>query len=1588
MSPQTNKISTAGTAKVAADPRSPSAKTYAAVAALASKATQLTKAMQQAGKAVRPPQAPAAVPAPLKRAVSPNTASRAPAAKKAPAAPAAAASVEPVRQPAPVVQPVPKVLAVPSQTTIVQPEVVTQVQFPKVADDARLGHKNKDGQETIKFGTWNLTLKIILRNRGLDGALERDYLSVDPAAAMDPVEQQKVRNDSKVQEHILNSITANQKELVVNCTTAAEMYGRLEENNRARNVTTALEIREKLDNCRIKPGENVRQMAKRHRLLVEEAISLGVVFSEYELALKLLRCLPSYMNPFVQAYDARDDHENIKYETVQKAIAASRTTLRCATATDAAMSVMSSDMPLGQRICTWCQENGRNPNGHTVDYCRRKPRPKNEEDDQVVYEAPKAENFKGQRDRKNGDRRNQGWKGNQQNGRSNKKHDRRDSKKHGKNRDYRGSGSNKTTPRTFKFADRTGSQGDSGHVVWPHEAPVYPHHEEEDFWPRKKVYGEWALSVTYLGEAPQDREEVDALADSGASKTMTPYRHRLSKYRCITPFTLNSASGNDLIAIGIGFMTFGNAVVEALHVKNLTHTLLSVSQLTQDMDTSFIVRGNRAYFIGSGVRITAHRRGNLFFVKHEKPIDADWDDTALAVTMPADATDVATWHRRLGHINAKDIRLLAETPACGVRLTDAESDFTVKNCEACLAGKHNTVQSKQPARRATRRLELVHSDLSGMIASAQGGFQYYICFIDDYSRYTWVFLLKDKSSATILRTFDLFLASAERQSNERVLCLRTDGGTEYGAVMAARLEELGINRQVTTPHTPQQNGVAERLNRTLFESVRAMLAAQGVAKNLWALAVLYACWIRNRVPTSANDGEPPFKRWFGRDPDLRNARVFGARCWIKVPKAQLTKLDDRSRTAIFVGFQEGTKGWKVMLPGGRVTTSKDVVFFESANDIPRDKMQDHLIDRPWRDDDGTFAGRLGRRSNVIMANPDIPVPFANAPPSQSGGENAEPSLLEETAQSQEDAAMQQEEHEGSPAPQPMDYVDGAYSVVTRRPPPRSVSEALNRSDGYKWQLAISEEYESLNANQTWEEYSGPLERQPLPCMFVFTEKYDEFGKSIRHKARLVARGDLQKYGIDYEETFSPTVRMESQRMLLAEAAAEDMEIHQVDIKTAYLNGKLDRPIFLRLPDGRVVKLLKGLYGLKQAGRCWKQRLHEALTAYGFTCVPQDESVYVKDCNDKRKKILLTVYVDDIIICSKDIQRVEATKKMLARDFDVKDEGELHYILGLKVSRDRKKRTIKITQKAYLEQVLDHFQMSNCKPMALPELEHQTDEKRAKTPKLGPEERKEFRTGVGKLNWAVISTRPDFAYRLSVLAAAMSDPNEIDMQNLKRALRYLRGTLDVGIELGAGQLEGYSDADFASTPGAKGKSTSGFIFHMGGPISWSSKRQELVALSTTESEFMALVHAGKEARWLTALGRSMGISVPETVTLFCDNQSTIEICYNSTFHARTKHIDYRFWWIRDAIERGEFRIEYVNTKAQCADMLTKLLKGPLHGHNLYLNGMISKSPIQDHPERRLILGSPSMVEDGTPQKRGNDGNASQTKRSKAEGTGRK
>jgi hypothetical protein len=502
-----------------------------------------------------------------------------------------------------------------------------------------------------------------------------------------------------------------------------------------------------------------------------------------------------------------------------------------------------------------------------------------------------------------------------------------------------------------------------------------------------------------------------------------------------------------------------------------------------------------------------------------------------------------------------------------------------------------------------------------------------------------------------------------------------------------------------------------------------------------------------------------------------------------------------------------------------------------------------------------------------------------------------------------------------------------YALMTRVmhvDDPQVFEEAQGKPE---WDAPMKDEYDSLMKNQTWELTPLPEGKNLIGCKWIYRTKFTSDGAIEKHKARLVAKGFSQKEGIDYTETFAPVAKMTTIRIVVSLAAKFGWEIHQMDVKSAFLHGDLLEEIYMKQPPGFikvgqekcVCKLKKSLYGLKQAPRAWYSKINEYFLNDGFKRSPYDPDLYVKNCNGDI--IMVVLYVDDLIITGSNLSQVYDFKKQLKKAFDITDLGLLHYFLGIQVWQEKDR--ILLSQPKYALDLLKKFKMENCKSAPTP-IDAGT--------KLRSNSISEkfdgtlYRKLVGSLLY-LTATRPDIAYAVGMVSRFMSDPHLEHWNAAKRILRYIKGTYNLGLEYQNGgnvQLAGYTDSDWAGDTDDR-KSTSGYIFYLDlGAISWSSKKQATISLSSTEAEYKGATLATQEATWLRGILAELNHPQTEATTIYCDNQSTIQLTKNPVFHARTKHIEIYHHYVREKTQKGNIMLKYCRTEDQVADIFTKAL----------------------------------------------------------------
>ena len=836
-------------------------------------------------------------------------------------------------------------------------------------------------------------------------------------------------------------------------------------------------------------------------------------------------------------------------------------------------------------------------------------------------------------------------------------------------------------------------------------------------------------------------------------------------------------------------------------------------------------------------------------------------------------------------------------------------------CESCVLGKQSRRSfPKEASYRSRKPLQLIHADVCGPITPTSfGKNRYFLTFIDDFSRKTWVYFLKEKSE--VFMVFKKFKAYIEKQSGLPSKALRSDRGGEFTSkAFEVFCEKHGVRRHLTAPYSPQQNGVAERKNRTILDMVRSMLKSKNLLKEFWAEAVDCAVYLLNRCPTRSLENKTPQEAWSGLKPNISHLKVFGSIAYAHVPEQRRTKLDDRSTKYIFIGYDSRAKAYKLFDPlSKKIHVSRDVEFKEEDSWNWGIHVEDVQEDQ----------------EKVIhdFSPPPSPLSHVGSPASSS---------LEDGPRTKKTRSLQE-----------LYEVTNDLTLFCLF----ADCESIEFEDAYqdkKWRAAMDEEIQSIEKNKTWELVSLPKGHEVIGVKWVYKTKRNAKGEVEKYKARLVAKGYKQRAGIDYDEVFAPVARMETIRLLVSLAAQNCWKIFQMDVKSAFLNGYLDEEVYVEQPMGyvnknhgeKVLKLKKALYGLKQAPRAWNSRIDVFFKENGYVQCPHEHSLYMK-VNSNGDVLLICLYVDDLIFTGNNSHMIKEFKKAMTQEFEMTDIGLMSFFLGIEVKQNNE--GIFISQEAYAKEILKRFNMNNCKPVSTP------IECGVKLSKIGEGQVIDatlFKSMVGSLRY-LTCTRPDILYSVGLVSRYMEEPKKSHLQAARRIFRYIQGTISHGLFYSSSQnshLVGYSDSDWGGDLDDR-KSTTGFVFFMGNTaFTWFSKKQPIVTLSTCETEYVAASSCVCHAIWLKELLKEIHLHHDEVIKICVDNKSAIALAKNPVHHERSKHIDTRFHFIRDHVKKKEIELTYVKLNDQIADIFTKPLKVDLFNKFKMLLGMVDGSKL--------------------------------------------
>ena len=511
--------------------------------------------------------------------------------------------------------------------------------------------------------------------------------------------------------------------------------------------------------------------------------------------------------------------------------------------------------------------------------------------------------------------------------------------------------------------------------------------------------------------------------------------------------------------------------------------------------------------------------------------------------------------------------------------------------------------------------------------------------------------------------------------------------------------------------------------------------------------------------------------------------------------------------------------------------------------------------------------------------------------------------------------------------------------------PKTIHSAIKDPD---WVKAMQEELAEFERNDVWNLVPTPPDVTVIGSRWVYRNKTDDQGIICRNKARLVVKGYSQQEGIDYDETYAPVARIEAIRIFLAYAAHKNFKVFQMDVKCAFLHGEIDREVYIQQPPGfedpkfpdHSFKLQKAVYGLKQAPRAWYATLSTFLEESGFKRGSIDQTLFRKIFN--KHLLIVQIYVDDIIFGSTDESLSVKFADLMKSKFEMSMIGEMTTFLGLQIKQSTD--GIFINQENYVKNLLTRFSMEKSNtaktPMAFGyKIDADLNGK--------PVDQKRYRGMIGSLLY-LIASRPDIMFSTCVCARYQANPMESHVVAVKRIFKYLKGTPKLGLWYPAKsdfQLNAFTDSDYGGCKLDR-KSTSGSCQFLGGRlVSWTSKKQTCVSTSTAEAEYVAAASCCSQVIWMQTQLRDYGFKISQ-IPIFCDSTSAIAISHNPVHHSMTKHIDIRYHFIKDNIQKGHIELHFINSEDQIADVFTKALDETKFQYFLGRLGMLNPDNI--HP----------------------------------------
>lgn len=1022
--------------------------------------------------------------------------------------------------------------------------------------------------------------------------------------------------------------------------------------------------------------------------------------------------------------------------------------------------------------------------------------------------------------------------------------------------------------------------------------------------------------------------QISWLLDSGC----TDHIVNSDKYfeKCIVlknPIDVKLPDGKKLKATKLGniktyFKTYYNEkevyLKNVYYVKGISKNLLSFSKITENSTIVSREQNAKIYNKNRELVAVAEKVNDLYMMKsfiYKNDNENIYANTTIL-------TDKEKWHRALGHVNFQYLSKLVNE-----KLLDGLPEKLEQNnmrCANCIQSKMANVPFENEKTKSTEILELIHTDLNGPHRNAgYGGEKYFLSFIDDYSKCSKVYCIKskDETAGCLIDYVNL----VENQFNKRVKKIQCDNGKEYLNQKIYNFVKIkGIELLPCPPYVHQLNGVAERFNRSAMDIGRCLLREAKIHVRYWPEIIKTVSYLKNRTIANTKENKTPYEILIGNKPDVSNLKIYGSKVFVRTPEIlREGKWDDKAKIGILVGYMNN--GYRVLI-NNKVINARHVKVIENETElICLEKIENENFvefnleneNDEMSDDTESELCENDANDNEKMneqTNDEIESEMTN---DERDNVNNAQKRKEETLTVKRTSSRKKGpvERYGNPITHYI-YVNYVNANV-----PSTFEEALDSKDSKEWQKAMNSEIESLKKNKTWVVVDKPENKKIIDVKWVYKAKSDN-----SYKARLVVKGFQQKESI--ENVYSPVGKTQTLKILLSYCCVNNLYIEQMDVETAFLNGKIKSEVYICEPKGyetgrnKVCRLLKALYGLRESPRAWYETFNDFLEKLNFVRSKHDYCLYVNNTNND--SIYILVFVDDILICCKDKRKIHEIKTKLMQKFVMKDMGKVKSYIGIDIDYDCEKGKMTLSQEKYIESLAVKYNLENAKLYNTPMETNLKLDQATET-----DESIKYRNLIGELLYISTGTRPDVAFSVNYLSRYQSCYDSTHFKYALRILKYLYKTKDLKLtycnNVSNEKLDCMVDSDFAGDHVDR-KSTTGFVIRLfGNVVYWKTQKQKTVTKNSTFAEYIAMSDAVTEILFMKdLLSDVFNLNMDKPIKIYEDNSGAVAIGKFGNLTKNSKHIEVQYHYINENYEKDIIDIVKIDTNNNVADMLTKSL----------------------------------------------------------------